>query len=319
MRPAPVRIRPGPRVGFTLIELLVVIAIIAILIGLLLPAVQKVRATAACVQCSNNLRQIGVALHSYHDAHRSFPPGYFSNDDEWGNDIGPGWGWAAYILPEVEQTNLYNAIDFNRRVELPPNAFARTQSVKTYLCPADNSPLVFTASRYSIGGRNIFDPGAPLKLEAVICDLASANYVGVYGTTDGGVDGDGTFFRDSQVGFSDITDGTSQTLIVGERASQLGQATWAGDVVTASFVPAPQSPSPLILDSASSFVLGHASDHLTPGSPIAHANQFSSMHGAGANFLFADGHVGFIWTSIDYSTYKALATIAGGEPVGGDY
>src|SRR3954465_9463951 len=112
------------RSAFTLIELLVVIAIIAILIALLVPAVQKVRESAARTQCINNLKQVGLALQAYHDANKALPAGYVSRHDAASNDTGPGWGWAAHLLPYVEQQTLANRIDFKLPIEHPNNAFA---------------------------------------------------------------------------------------------------------------------------------------------------------------------------------------------------
>src|ERR1700733_5001699 len=113
------------QVGFTLIELLVVIAIIAILIALLVPAVQKVREAAARIQCTNNLKQVGLALHSYHGVYKQFPPGYVDGNttptNTPDNDIGPGWGWASFLLPYLEQGNVFSQINFNVGVGLGVN------------------------------------------------------------------------------------------------------------------------------------------------------------------------------------------------------
>ena len=129
------------RGAFTLIELLVVIAIIAVLVGLLLPAVQKVREAAARMQCTNNLKQIGLALHNYHDGNNKFPPGYVDGNTNPNstpdNDIGPSWGWAAFLLPYVEQGNIYNQINFNQLAGTGVNAAVSLQVLKVHTCPSD--------------------------------------------------------------------------------------------------------------------------------------------------------------------------------------
>src|SRR5438132_589799 len=135
------------RTGFTLIELLVGIAIIAVLIGLLLPAVQKVREAAARSQCTNNLKQIGLALHSYHDANNSFPPGYIDGNRNRNstpdNDVGPGWGWASFLLPYVEQGNVYNQINFKVGVGIGSNIAIYQQPLKLHQCPSDGLQVAF--------------------------------------------------------------------------------------------------------------------------------------------------------------------------------
>ena len=129
------------RAGFTLIELLVVIAIIAILIALLVPAVQQVREAAARMQCTNNLKQIGLALHGYHDTIEAFPPGYVDGDTTNTNtaasDVGPGWGWAAFILPYLEQGAVYNQINFSVTVGTGVNTQVSQQPLAIYQCPSD--------------------------------------------------------------------------------------------------------------------------------------------------------------------------------------
>src|SRR6516165_7509337 len=131
-----------PRAAFTLIELLVVIGIIASLIGLLLPAVQKVRESAARSQCANNLKQMGIACQTYHDNQQRLPPGYRATAaySDGATDTSPGWGWSAFLLPQLEQENLFRAITFNLPVAHPQHAAAVQTMLPVFLCPSDLTP-----------------------------------------------------------------------------------------------------------------------------------------------------------------------------------
>jgi prepilin-type processing-associated H-X9-DG protein/prepilin-type N-terminal cleavage/methylation domain-containing protein len=299
-----------PTRAFTLIELLVVISIIALLIALLLPAVQAAREAARRVQCVNNLKQIGLALHHYHGSHQVFPPGYVSNFDTTGNDTGPGWGWAAMLLSQVEQKPLFDAINFNSPIEQPSNQTARLTLIGGFLCPSDSALPAWWAM--------VRDPtGLPTQR---ICQVASSNYVGVYGTSDPGIDGDGIFFRNGNVGLRDIRDGTTQTIAVGERSHRLGESTWAGSITNAVLFPVdndgigyPRA------ELGPGMILGHAGGRFGPGDPNSEVNQFHSLHPGGVNFLFADGHVGFLKTTMPNKTFRALATRAGAETISEDY
>src|SRR5258708_5877716 len=133
------------RSAFTLIELLVVIAVIGILVGLLLPAVQKVREAANRMKCKNNLKQIGLALHAYHDRHSSLPPGYATQVAANNSDLGPGWGWAALLLDDLEQGNLKKLIRFDKDIRDPLNALVRVSVLPIFLCPSEiNTNSTFT-------------------------------------------------------------------------------------------------------------------------------------------------------------------------------
>jgi prepilin-type N-terminal cleavage/methylation domain-containing protein/prepilin-type processing-associated H-X9-DG protein len=307
----PSKLGRGQR-AFTLVELLVVIAIIGVLVGLLLPAVQAARETARRMQCSNNLKQVGLALHNYHDSRNAFPPGYISDVDSTGSEIGPGWGWASMVLPQLEQAPLFERINFAFPIENPINSSVRVQSIPTLLCPSDPAPSLWMTTRRSLS------TGVAL---GEICEVASANYVGVFGTSEPGVGGDGIFFRNVATKFRDILDGTSTTLMVGERSFRLGEATWTGAVTDAVTIPdGSDGVGTGPPEASSGLVLGHTGDGNGPGDNRSHVNQFYSLHsGGGSQFLFCDGHVVFLNRSIDYQVYQALTTRAGGEPTDSDF
>src|SRR5262249_27193955 len=205
------------RRGYTLIELLVVIAIIAVLLGLLLPAVQKVREAASNLRCKNNLKQIGLALHNYHDTHLYFPPGYIDGNTDPNstpdNDLGPGWGWAAFLLPQLEQGNVYNQINFRQPVGAGVNAGISQQPLAIFQCPSDPYQQAFP----------VYDS----TFTNPIATVAHGNYVGCNGWeecfngaggnpqggsgTDGlsggyGQSGVGLFYRNSRTRIADVPD-----------------------------------------------------------------------------------------------------------------
>ncbi len=345
------------RRGFTLIELLVVIAIIAILIGLLLPAVQKVREAAARAKCTNNLKQIGLALHSYHDANQLFPSGYVDGNTDPAstpdNDVGPGWGWASFLLPYLEQNSVYTQINFNVAVGTGVNTQISQQPLAIYQCPSDSNQQLVP----------IYDS----SLTNPIATVAHGNYIGCNGwvecfpnagggyqpSNDGGAGedgdgsqtgtgsaGDGLFYRNSHNTFANVTDGLSNTIFVGERCSAHSPTTWTGAIAggrcpawmatqpwTAPYTPpssAPETGNGTAYDNADwgeALVLGHGNLTHTPNSdhPFFDPDTFWSMHVGGANFLFGDGSVHFLSSGIDPYTYQWLCTIAGGEALVGDW
>jgi prepilin-type N-terminal cleavage/methylation domain-containing protein len=283
------------RKAFTLIELLVVIAIIAVLIALLLPAVQQAREAARRSQCKNNLKQIGLALHNYHDSFRVLPPGWIGVTAGAPNIEGlNGWGWGARILPYVDQAPLYHQLNFNVSVSATENSTQRVIPLSVYRCPSASGP-----DQWSIADAG----GTPLA------ELASANYVGVFGTSD--IDdcmstptvpclGEGTFYHNSKVRLADMSDGVSNTFMAGEHRTDVAAewfSTWSGVIPGG--------------DDALVRILG-TTDH-TPNHPAHHIDDFSSAHVGGAHFVFGDGAVRFVGTNIDLGVYQSMATRARGD------
>jgi prepilin-type N-terminal cleavage/methylation domain-containing protein len=290
-------IRIANRRGFTLIELLVSIAMIAILIALLLPAVQQAREAARRTQCRNHLKQIGLALHNYHDMFNTLPPGWIGVTAGQPDVSGiNGWSWAARLLPQLDQMPLYNAINFNAQVGSAFNGGQRVTVLPALRCPSDVGPDRWTIS--------IVDTTAPLA------DLAAGSYGGVFGTDEvedcnlsvAGMpcNSDGVFFLNSRVRFADVTDGLSNTLAVGERATRSAKGwfyAWAG------LVGGGEEPICRFLGDTG----------FPPNHSQADIDDFGSYHTGGAQFLLGDGAIRFISASIDLGVYRSIASRAAGD------
>ncbi|REJ71931.1 MAG: DUF1559 domain-containing protein [Planctomycetota bacterium] len=309
------------RRGFTLIELLVVIAIIAILIALLLPAVQQAREAARRTQCKNHLKQIGLALHNYHDAHLVFPPGYVAGNvtaaDPASAEDGSGFAWGTMILPMMDQASLYNQLNLDLDSRDPANLVAGRTYLPTFRCPSDNANNTFIVT----DGTNNYE-------------LATANYVGMYGygsvtMAPGNPDPAGVLYRNSSVRIGDITDGTTATILVAERAHVHDFIPGAADVqanstwyaaVPGVFRPAGMGTMPD--EAPASLVLGHVGQMMGamtmhhPPNTTHHIVNFSSRHEGGAHILLADGSVHFISENINYNTFRWLGQRSDGEVIG---
>ena len=305
--------------GFTLIELLVVIAIIAVLVSLLLPAVQQAREAARRTQCKNNLKQLGLAMHNYHDTFNTFPPGHVAAipANITSSEVGC-WAWGTMLLPALEQSNIYNVLSAGtmlpQQVAATPAGLKALQTpIPVFRCPSDTGPALnnfdntLSGHEMIAGNYSRFITDGTNKIE-----IATSNYMAVSNAGDSTTPAIfpsqygpalGIAFQNSKVGIRDITDGTSNTLCIGERAWKYGTLiAGAGTIYAISASPLAnidQSGS-WNIKSAYTNVASLTYDGLNATVNRPHQSRaFNSAHTGGVQFLLCDGSVRFLSQNID--------------------
>jgi prepilin-type N-terminal cleavage/methylation domain-containing protein/prepilin-type processing-associated H-X9-DG protein len=317
--------------GFTLIELLVVIAIIAVLVSLLLPAVQQAREAARRTQCRNALKQLALGFHNYHEALGTFPPGWISKI---GTPFpGPGqngnivtgetslWAWGAMILPYVDQQPLYDVLNVGPTTlsqDLTLNLAICQTPLGLFRCPSDSAPDL---NNYQDSQSSYPSTTASYNYRSDVPDtngvnqlIATSNYVGVAGTSDSttpaidpnyyfsGGKATGLLFQNSKTKIRDIRDGSTNTLLLGERAWMVKNGLFgAGTVLGFSASNDVQSASAAgKIGALNAVAIGYDGINATINGNHDRRG-FSSTHPGGAHFALADGSVRFISENIDYS------------------
>jgi prepilin-type processing-associated H-X9-DG protein/prepilin-type N-terminal cleavage/methylation domain-containing protein len=273
--------RSTRRSAFTVLELLTVMAIVSTLAAIVLPAVGSAREAARRMQCVNQLKQVGIALHSYHEVCGSFPAGW-----QWESTNNSAYGWAVPLLPYLEQNAIYERTDRNRVLTHPANTQARATSIDLLLCPSDLTEPTFLLSWED----EVANTSGPLF------DLPTTSYVGVFGTSEAddttpAPPGEGTFVGHRTVRLVDLERGASNTTITGERTMATVPSTWLGVDRQGA-------------DAACRLV----GNMLTsPNCDTCDECEFSSRHPGGANFLWGDGRVSLISETIDSRQYQRIA------------
>jgi prepilin-type processing-associated H-X9-DG protein len=281
-----------------MIELLTVVGLIAVLIALLLPAVQSAREAARRTQCTSNLLQFGVAIGNYASTHHVLPPGVVEPKGPIVNaSRGYHMGWAVQILPFIEQQNRYRHIDFRRGVYADENSTAFGNLIGLFLCPSTR------------GG--------------------AGNYCGCHHDVEAPIDADnhGVLYLNSHIGYDDITDGTAYTILLGEATSvtMLGWASGTRDTLRNTGSPI-NAPDPTIPAGRSRFVIPPPDERLAEFQtlvndgvvPLTYVGGFGGWHSLGANILFCDGSVRFLKDSIDPRVFRYMGHRADGEVIDGD-
>ncbi|RCS40621.1 DUF1559 domain-containing protein [Bremerella cremea] len=301
--------------GFTLVELLVVIAIIGVLVALLLPAVQQAREAARRMQCSNNLKQIGLAVHNYAGTHGVFPSGYVSYATQNGSapgwaaidsktwDAAPGWGWATLILPFMEQRVITDSLRLDRPIWDAANRPLISTRLEAYLCPSSSGdsqpftvrdasgnaltrfgdPIVIGRSNYiaSHGQESCWGECGASPSGVIFTNIYTGTTKTVQVNGNAANVADGPFYRNSRVRFRDVTDGTTNTLFISEHTSRVSDKTWVGAIPGAFTHPRISTPEngP---DAAATLILMHVGpsggELDITGSPIIHPMNFPTLH-----------------------------------------